>query len=82
MPSYSKVMTDVMTEMPRSFSISIQSDRVPRRFALAFTSPASWIAPPKSSIFSVSVVLPASGCEMIAKVRRLWWSVAGMGVAG
>jgi hypothetical protein len=36
-----------------------------------FTVPASWIAPPKSSSFSVSVVLPASGWEMIAKVRRL-----------
>ena len=36
----------------------------------ALTSPASWIAPPNSSSFSVSVVLPASGCEMIAKVRR------------
>jgi len=43
------------------------------------TVPASWIAPPKSSSFSVSVVLPASGCEMMAKVRRLescsWSSV-------
>ena len=39
-------------------------------FALARTSPASWIAPPNKSIFSVSVVLQASGCEMIAKVRR------------
>src|ERR1700733_14551712 len=28
------------------------------------------MAPPNSSSFSVSVVLPASGCEMIAKVRR------------
>src|ERR1700733_3483225 len=28
------------------------------------------MAPPKRSSFSVSVVLPASGCEMIAKVRR------------
>jgi hypothetical protein len=26
--------------------------------------------PPNNSSFSVSVVLPASGCEMIAKVRR------------
>jgi hypothetical protein len=38
--------------------------------ALARTWPASWIAPPNSSSFSVSVVLPASGCEMMAKVRR------------
>ena len=36
----------------------------------ALTAPASWIAPPNSSSFSVSVVLPASGCEMMAKVRR------------
>jgi hypothetical protein len=36
----------------------------------AFTEPAIWIAPEKSSSFSVSVVLPASGWEMIAKVRR------------
>src|SRR5690348_14844520 len=28
------------------------------------------MAPPKSSSFSVRVVLPASGCEMIANVRR------------
>src|SRR5215469_2659643 len=28
------------------------------------------MAPPNSSNFSVSVVLPASGCEMIANVRR------------
>ena len=40
------------------------------RSFLALTSPASWMAPPNSSSFSVSVVLPASGCEMIAKVRR------------
>jgi len=28
------------------------------------------MAPPNSSNFSVKVVLPASGCEMMAKVRR------------
>src|SRR5436305_935119 len=56
--------------MPRWRSIFIQSDRVWRRLALARTSPASWIAPPNRSSFSVSVVLPASGCEMIANVRR------------
>ena len=56
--------------MPRSRSTSIQSERVARRSPRAFTSPASWIAPPNSSSFSVSVVLPASGCEMMAKVRR------------
>jgi hypothetical protein len=48
-------------------------DRYPIRAhppPLALTSPASWIAPPNSSNFSVRVVLQASGCEMIAKVRR------------
>jgi hypothetical protein len=56
--------------MPRSRSIAIQSERVRRRSPRALISPASWIAPPNSSNFSVNVVLPASGCEMIAKVRR------------
>src|SRR5260221_10928534 len=56
--------------MPRCFSISIQS-LVAWRVALrAFTLPAMWIAPANSRSFSVSVVLPASGCEMIAKVLR------------
>jgi hypothetical protein len=36
----------------------------------AFTLPAIWMAPENSSSFSVSVVLPASGCEMMANVRR------------
>ena len=75
---YSNVMTEVTTEMPRCRSIFIQSELVWRRPALAFTSPASWMAPPKSSSFSVRVVLPASGCEMIAKVRRRWlWVGSG-----
>src|SRR5580704_2526773 len=34
------------------------------------------MAPPNSRSFSVNVVLPASGCEMIAKVRRRSTSVA------
>ena len=63
-------MTDEATEMPRCFSISIQSDVAWREALRAFTEPAIWIAPEKSSSFSVSVVLPASGWEMIAKVRR------------
>src|SRR5690554_4562970 len=62
-------MTELATEMPRCFSISIQSD-VAKRLALrARTVPAIWIAPENSSSFSVSVVLPASGCEMIANER-------------
>jgi hypothetical protein len=45
---YSKVITEVTTEMPRSRSIFIQSERVWILSRLALTSPASWIAPPKS----------------------------------
>jgi hypothetical protein len=59
-----------VTEIPRSFSIAIQSEVAWRALLRPFTVPASWIAPPNSSSFSVMVVLPASGCEMIAKVRR------------
>src|SRR5689334_16696456 len=67
--------------MPRSRSIAIQSERVERRSRLALTWPARLMAPPKSSNFSVSVVLPASGCEMIANVRRRSTSAASR-VAG
>src|SRR5580704_13079842 len=81
-PPYSKVMTEVTTEIPRSRSIAIQSERVDRRSRLALTCPASWIAPPNSRSFSVKVVLPASGWEMIAKVRRRPTSAAmGDGVS-
>jgi hypothetical protein len=66
----SNVITEEVTEMPRCCSIFIQSERARRAWPRAFTSPARWIAPPNSSSFSVSVVLPASGWEMIAKVRR------------
>ena len=59
-----------VTEMPRSCSIFIQSDLARRASPRALTRPAAWIAPPSSSRCSVSVVLPASGWEMIAKVRR------------
>src|SRR5215470_2957008 len=69
-------MTEVTTEIPRSRSIAIQSDRVERRSRLAFTCPARLIAPPKSNSFSVSVVLPASGWEIIANVRRRSTSAA------
>ena len=67
--------------MPRSRSIFIQSERVLRRSPLALTWPARLIAPPNSSSFSVSVVLPASGWEMMAKVRRRATSAAS-GVSG
>ena len=70
MSSCSKRSTVEVTEMPRRRSSSIQSDVAafcPRR---AVTEPASPTAPAYSSSFSVSVVLPASGCEMMANVRR------------
>ena len=67
---YSICITLEATEMPRCFSISIQSVVAWRLALRAFTEPAIWIAPENSSSFSVSVVLPASGWEMMAKVRR------------
>ncbi|MNT71891.1 hypothetical protein D3C72_2104340 [compost metagenome] len=57
----SKVMTEAETEMPRSFSIFIQSDWVRRFSPRARTAPAARMAPPASRICSVRVVLPASG---------------------
>src|SRR6185369_1377626 len=73
---YSICITLDATEMPRCFSISIQSEVACREALRAFTEPAIWIAPENSSSFSVSVVLPASGWEMMAKVRRRRTSVA------
>ncbi len=69
-PRFSNDMTEAVTEMPRSRSIASQSERARRCSPRARTAPAIWIAPPNSRSFSVSVVLPASGCEMMAKVRR------------
>src|SRR5579883_3513513 len=63
-------MTDEVTEIPRCCSRRIQSEVAWRAALRPFTVPAIWMAPPKSNSFSVSVVLPASGCEMIAHVRR------------
>src|SRR5690606_30240652 len=56
--------------MPRSFSSAIQSEVAWRAALRPLTEPAIWIAPPNSSSLSVSGVLRASGCEVIAKVRR------------
>ena len=65
--------------MPRCCSSAIQSEVAWRAALRPFTVPASWIAPPNSSSFSVSVVLPASGCEMMANVRRRAVSACGRG---
>src|SRR5688572_32144652 len=69
-PRYGNCMTDEVTEMPRCCSRRIQSDVAWRAALRPLTVPAIWMAPPNSSSFSVSVVFPASGCEMIAKLRR------------
>src|SRR5215203_4000754 len=73
-PSYSKLITEVATEIPLCLSISIKSDVAAFLILLLFTAPATWMAPPNNRNFSVSVVLPASGCDMIAKVRRFFIS--------
>src|SRR5687768_3308726 len=56
--------------MPRCFSSAIQSEVAWRAALRPLTVPAIWMAPPNRSSFSVRVVLPASGCEMMANVRR------------
>ena len=71
-------MTELVTEMPRSFSSAIQSEVAWRAALRDLTEPAIWIAPPNSSSFSVRVVLPASGWEMIANVRRRRISLTGL----
>ena len=61
-------MTELVTEIPRSCSTFIQSLVANFPVFFPFTVPASRIAPLKYNNFSVSVVLPASGCEIIANV--------------
>ena len=68
--AYSNCSADEATEMPRSFSMSIQSDTVALRPALPWTAPASLMTWACSASASVSVDLPASGWAMTAKVRR------------
>src|ERR1700692_582585 len=63
-------MTEEVTDIPRCCSRRIQSEVAWRVALRPLTVPAIWIAPPNNSSFSVSVVLPASGWEMMAKVLR------------
>src|SRR5690606_23425044 len=75
-------ITEVVMEMPRCCSMAIQSEVACRSDLRDLTVPATSIALPISSRRSVMVVLPASGWEMIAKVRRFatsWEMVLGMG---
>src|SRR3954465_9910765 len=67
---YSNCSAAEVMEIPRSRSMSIQSDTVPRRPALPCTAPASPIPRACRARASVSVDLPASGWLMTAKVRR------------
>src|SRR5579872_1631294 len=69
-PSKGNCITEEVTEIPRCCSRRIQSEVACRVALRPLTVPAIWIAPPNSSSFSVSVVLPASGWEMMANVRR------------
>src|SRR6185369_16092875 len=73
-------MTDEVTEIPRCCSRRIQSEVAWRAALRPFTVPAIWMAPPNSSSFSVSVVLPASGWEMMAKVLRcrIWSAIVSV----
>src|SRR5690606_8573806 len=64
-------MTEVVMEIPRCCSMAIQSEVAWRSDLRDLTVPATSIALPISSRRSVMVVLPASGWEMLAKVRRL-----------
>src|SRR6476620_1803205 len=66
---YGNCITEEVMEMPRCCSRRIQSEVAWRAALRPLTVPAIWMAPPKSSNFSVRVVLPASGWEMMAKVR-------------
>src|SRR5580698_10655255 len=63
-------MTEEVTDMPRCCSRRIQSEVACRVALRPFTVPAIWIAPPNRRSFSVRVVFPASGCEIIANVLR------------
>ena len=69
-------------EMPRSFSIDIQSEVTPRRPALPCTAPAVLIADACSASASVSVDLPASGWLITANARRRPASASTSGPAG
>src|SRR5467141_2599908 len=56
--------------MPGCCSSRIQSEVAWRVALRPLTVPAIWMAPPNSRSFSVRVVLPASGWEMMANVLR------------
>ncbi len=67
---YSNCSAAELMEMPRAFSMSIQSDTVLLRPALPWIAPASWMTRACRASASVKVDLPASGWLMTANVRR------------
>lgn len=69
-------------EMPRAFSMSIQSETVARRPALPWIAPASVMALAWSTSASVNVDLPASGWLITAKVLRRCASAEMRAAAG
>src|SRR4051794_14596228 len=69
-PSYVNCSAALLIEMPRAFSMSIQSETVLLRPALPWIAPASLMTRACRARASVSVDLPASGWLMTAKVRR------------
>src|SRR6185295_4703175 len=83
-PRYGNCITEEVTEIPRCCSRRIQSEVAWRAALRPFTVPAIWMAPPNSSNFSVSVVLPASGWEMMAKVLRcrIWSATVSVTIRG
>ena len=62
-PSMSPARERDKPEMPRSRPTAVQSERTRRRAPRALTSPASWIAPPNSSDFSVGAVQSTTELE-------------------
>ena len=62
--------TVLVIEIPRCFSSSIQSEVARRWSPRALTAPAKLIASPYRRSFSVSIVFPVSGWEIIAKLWR------------
>lgn len=74
-PPYSNCNTEEVTEIPLSFSISIQSDTACFAVAFPLTEPAWLIAPPYKRNFSVNVVLPASGMRNNRKGTSFFYFV-------
>ena len=76
-PSHSNDSADARTEIPRRLSTSSASERL----VPLSTFPGERMAPLRNSIFSVTVVLPASTCARIPRLRILEESSGGTGLS-